>query len=229
MADRRARLQILPVDVELLREAPPPEEVARELVARLSALPYVVDVQWSPEVVTEEDELGKDRFLHGRVTMLPLEQLPEDDPELVAYYECFKMPGVVGPSGAVPLTAKRQAEHAIEEFDRIDQEKRIRAALDEDERRQVAFFEANREWFTQQGFVQKPPLSPVEIELSVALNMLWEDLDEAAYGESKRGGLGASDFDQGHAAGVHWGATMVWNEISRRNLGFVARGAPWPF
>lgn len=71
MADRPARLQILPVDVELLRDAPPPEEVARELVARLSALPYVVDVQWSPEVVIEEEELGKDRFLHGRVTMLP--------------------------------------------------------------------------------------------------------------------------------------------------------------
>jgi hypothetical protein len=220
---------ILRQEVELRPDAPPPEDVARELEARLRALPYVLEATWSAEVEVEKDELGRDRFLRGRVLMVPLEQLPEDDPDLNRYRECFQIPGVLGPRGPMPLTPSQQADYAAQEFDRVDQEQRIRRAIEEDERVQAAFFTANPDVFARQGWVLRPALTPTDIELSVALNMLWEDLDWAAYREISRAGQERTEYEHGHEAGLHSARLMVNNEITRRGLGFVARCAPWPF
>lgn len=222
---KQRRLQVLELEVQLVKGAPTPEEVARELNLSLTAMPYVVEARWSCDVVEEDG----DRYLRGIVSLLPMEELPEDDPELKSFFECFSLPGIVGPEGRMPSTVAQQAEFMVEEFDRLDQEKRLRAALKRHEELQHEFFQENPDLLDR--FVMEPPLSPIEVELSVALNALWEDLDRASHLKTSGGDSESPnfDFDQGYAAGLHWAGTVVLNEITRLRLGFVASGVPRPY
>jgi hypothetical protein len=223
---KQRRLQVLELEVRLVKGAPTPEEVARELNLSLAALPYVLEARWSPDVVEEDG----DRYLRGIVSLLPMEELPEDDPELKSFFDCFTLPGIGGPEGRMPTTVALEAEFMVEEFDRLDQQRRLRAALKRHEELQREFFQENPDLLDR--FVMEPPLSPIEVELSLVLNALWEDLDRASYLKtSARDAEGPTfDFDQGYAAGLRWAGTVILNEITRRRLGFVASGgAPWRY
>jgi hypothetical protein len=216
------RPQELQVEVQLTRRAAAPEEVARELERRLRALQYVLSADWSAKVFVDDG----DRYLKGVVTVLPIEQLPEDDPDLVDYRECFQLPGVLGPEGQLPMTASQRADEAIWEFDRQDRERRLRAAFGRWEDLQREFRTAEPELA---GY-PFPELSPVMTELSVVLNGLWEEFDlaslRACEGSTDEGRN--YDYDQAYAAGLRWAGTMLLNEATRRGLPFVAEGAPWP-
>jgi hypothetical protein len=100
----------------------------------------------------------------------------------------------------------RQADFALEQFDRIDQEKGVRRALEESEAFQAKFFAIHGEGLISEGFLPKQPLTPAELELSVVLNMLWETLELAAYRESEQAEPDSSDYPSGYAAGLHWAA-----------------------
>src|SRR6266540_7279931 len=217
-----SRPQELAVEVQLTRRAAPPEEVARELERRLRALPYVRSANWSAEVFMDNG----DRYLRGTVTVLPMEQLPEEEPDLASYRECFRLPGVLGPEGQLPTTASQQADWAIEEIAREDRERRLRQAVMRWEDLQRQF----RTGYPDLAGCAFPELGPLTTELSVALNGLWEEFDLASFraceGSTKEGRN--YDFDQAYAAGLRAAGAILLNEVSRRGLPFFAEGAAWP-
>lgn len=163
-------------------------------------------------------------MLEGVVTLLPMEELPED---ISDFYAAFELPYVVGGvQGAMPQTVAQEAEYGFGELWREQVEEAIRAEVDRQAQSEQDFV---RENMALTEFLDaRKPLTDAERELAVAFNLLLAELDRAEHARAAARQLPEDDAslgercDYAHAEGIEHGlreaGRLIGNELSRRQL-----------
>jgi hypothetical protein len=190
--------------------------VALALETRLRSVPYVIEAVWSPDVEVEPDG---SRYIHGRVVVAAMQDLPDETPDLASFYACFDLSGVLGSNGVVLRTVKQIVDLGLQDQERRDRRARIAEALRRHERAQ------------RELLVPNAGIDPGEFNLALVLNALWEELDWASY-EAGEGSAELSEAEywraQGTSRGLRDALCRILAELGERGLPLVAYGAPWP-